>query len=337
MMVYYFKEDIRNVTEMYYNIVLSALKKRGILIKEIPSCSLHSVRQIPTNSYVFATTLKEFAYLYFTGHRKYIYWYQGIGPEEIYMLKGSKLRYKIDSFLEKRTLKTIRYKIGVSKYLFRHYEDKYHMAIEPSSVFIMPCFNSEMNKESFYSPHKYEYNVFCYAGGTQPWQGFEEIVNLYKKIEDKRSDVCLKVYSKDLEEAKNTIETVGLRNYSIDCIPQSQMDSALASCKYGFIIREDSIINNVATPTKLATYLGSGVIPIFSSSILSYRDLASRFKYLCCLNSKETELDQINEYLKIEIKPEDVISEYDAIFKEYFNKEKYIEELSAFFKGIEKD
>lgn len=330
MKVYYFKEDLRNVTEFYYNIILEALKKIEADCTMLDRCSFDSAREIPKDAYLLATTLKSFVILYTTGHRNFIYWYQGITPEEVCLMTGSKIRYRGYSFLEKLSLKTVKYKIGVSKYLFEHFEEKYKMQIEDKSVFIMPCFNSEFNEQSFKVEGKYDKNVFCYAGGVQAWQGFDAILKIYSEIENKRRDVFLKIYSKEIDRAKVLIEEAGINNYSVDCVPQSEMDNALADCKFGFIIREDSIINNVATPTKLGTYLANGVIPIFSSTVKSFRDLSIRYNYLCCVDNNLNVADQIIAFMNNSFEEEKVRKEYKRLFADYFNREYYVQGLVSY-------
>ena len=329
MTVCYFKEDCRNVTEYYYNIIIDALKQRGVECKVLDKCDFKTARTISKDDYVLATTLKSFIILYLLGRRNFIYWYQGITPEEVFLMSGQKWKFYVNSFIEKLSLKTIKYKIGVSNYLFEHFEKKYKIKIDRSTVFIMPCFNSELNENSFKTPGKYEKNVFCYAGGTQAWQGFDVILRIYAEIEKLRDDVFLKIYSKDIDSAKRMIEAINIKNYSIDCVPQSEMDNALADCKFGFIIREDSIINNVATPTKLGTYLANGVVPIFSSTIYSFRDLANKYKYLCCVENKNA-VDCIIRLLNENIKEEKVKEEYKDIFSSFYSKNNYITKLGLF-------
>ena len=331
MTVYYFKEDCRNVTEYYYGIILSAVRNKGIPCKELERCDFKTARTIPKEDYVLATTLKSFIILYLLGRRKFIYWYQGITPEENFLMFKSRWRYLLYSFLEKLSLKTVKYKIGVSEYQFEHFEEKYKIKIDMSTVFIMPCFNSELNEISFKTPEKYEKNVFCYAGGTQAWQGFDKILRIYAEIEKKRDDVFLKIYSKDIDSAKRMIEEVNLKHYSVGCVPQSQMDNALADCKFGFIIREDNIINNVATPTKLGTYLANGVIPIFSSSIKSFADLANVYQYLCCVDENNV-ISKIEDAISMNVDCKTIQQEYECVFNKFYNKEEYVKQLMLFFK-----
>lgn len=330
MTVYYFKEDCRNVTEYYYNVILDALKKRGVDCKVLDKCDFQTARLISKSDYVLVTTLKSFIILYLSGKKNFIYWYQGITPEEVYLMSGQKWKYYVNSFIEKLSLKTIKYKIGVSKYLFEHFEEKYKVKIDWNTVFIMPCFNSELNENSFKTQGKYEKNIFCYAGGTQAWQGFDEILRIYAEIEKKRDDVFLKIYSKDIAAAKLMIEAAKLKHYSVDCVPQSEMDKALSDCKFGFIIREDNIINNVATPTKLGTYMANGVIPIFSSTVHSFRDLSDDYKYLCCVENGPEVADQITAFMENTFDAQDIYKEFERLFTDYYNKERYVSKLKSF-------
>ena len=335
MKVFYFKEDIRNVTELYYTIMLSALSNVGVELCELKKSASLSVLKIPRSQYVLATTLKAFIILYVLGYRNIIYWFQGITPEEDYMTYHSILRKMLFTWAEKRAVKYSKYRIGVSTYLFEHYEKKYGIAISKDSVFIMPCFNaSSINKQNFYNLEKYKNNIFCYAGGMQAWQGFDKIVEIYKHVEERFPNVFFKVLSKDIEAAKRIIERYGIKNYSIYNVPQDKMDEELSSCKFGFIVREDNIINNVATPTKLGTYVGNGVIPIFTPAIRSFYDMSKKYKYLCCINDNDGSFKEIEALMEDEISPDTLYDEYKEIFDNYYNKEKYIQELSKYLSPL---
>lgn len=329
MKVYYFEKDIRNVTEMYYGVILSALKRKNIETIPYKSASLKEIRSIDRNSYILITSLNTFIKLWVFGFRNFIYWFQGVTPEESRMQNGSNARYYFWSFCERLALKTVKYKIGVSTYLFKHFEKKYGLNIPLEDIFIMPCFNSDFHQESFFKNGKYSKNIFCFAGGMQPWQGFEDIVSIFKKLECLYQNVFLKVYSKELEEAKEILSKYEINNYSVECVPADDMERVLSDCKFGFIIREDDVINNVATPTKLATYVGNGIIPIYTPTIYSFADLSKRYKYLCC-TSKEDIIRSIEPYLQKEIDPNDVCEEYKRLFLDYYNKEAYVQKMMQF-------
>ena len=330
--IYYFKKDLRNVTEYYYGIILSSLKKAGYETVELENFDRRKRPAIEKDSYILATDLLDFFVLYLYGYRKFVYWFQGISPEEHYLIKKSKWKYWLLSYCERLALKKVKYRIGVSKYLFEHYNVKYHMNINLLDVFIMPCYNTELQELNFFTPDKYQNKIFCYAGGVQKWQGFEEIVAIYQQIEMKHDDVFLKIYSKQLDEAKEIISKYSLKHYSVDCVPQDEVDKTLADCMFGFIIRNDSVINNVATPTKLATYVGNGVIPIYTGTIHAYKDLSDKYQYLCCIKD-EYDIEPIEDLLNKKVDGTILLKEYEKLFNDYFNTENYIKDLSRFFQN----
>lgn len=332
MKVFYFRKDINDVTGYYYNIITDALIDNGYNVKTLYDDSFSLiVKSISKNDYILVTSLFTFIKLYLLGYRNFIYWFQGVSPEENYVLLQSKIRYYIYSQIEKIAIKKIRYKIGVSSYLFKHFEKKYKLDIDNDSIFIMPCFNADINKDHFYTPGKYKNNTFCYAGSMRAWQGFDNILNYYSKIEQLHPDVSFKIYTSDIEIAKEKVLKSSIRNYSIGCVPIEEVDNVLSECKFGFLLREDTIINNVATPTKLGSYLGNGLIPIFTSAIHAYRDLATEYSFLCCLEGM-TDTKSIEKFLMDNISPDDVYKEYTSIFNNYFNRKEYVKQLQKFLK-----
>ena len=118
MRVCYLSKDVRNVTGYYYQIIIDALKEKGVESVSLNGeLSFSRARRFKREDYALITDPRDFFKLYFWGHRKFIYWYQGVVPEEVLMMSGSKKRYRMFSFMEKLSLKIVRYKIGVSSYL----------------------------------------------------------------------------------------------------------------------------------------------------------------------------------------------------------------------------
>ena len=53
------------------------------------------------------------------------------------------------------------------------------------------------------------------------------------------------------------VEQHRVSNVEIRRVSEGEVDEYIAKCKYGFLIREDNTVNNVATPTKMSTYIFS--------------------------------------------------------------------------------
>lgn len=329
--IYYFKKDVRVVTGYYYGIIIEGLKQNGFSVYELDSHNSPKVKTLNKEVYFLITSFDTFVYLYFRGFRNFIYWYQGIVPEEDYLRTKSKFRHFVFSIVEKFSLKKIKYPICVSKYQVQFYEEKYHLNLK--RAFVMPCFNGDFNSEHFYISDKYKKNVFCYAGGIQGYQGFNLILETYKEIEDKYKNTFLKIYSFDLEKAKSIINQYNIKNYSVEKVPQSEVDTVLSKCKFGFLIRDNNVINQVATPTKLANYLGNGVIPIFTDTIKAYADIADECEHLYCF-STDNKQDVIERALTAIINPSELEKEYKKVMDNYFNPIKYANKLAQYFKNI---
>lgn len=329
--IYYFKKDVRVVTGYYYDIILDGLKLNGHEVKELATHSAPEVKKLPKDTYFLITSFDTFVYLYFKGFRNFIYWYQGIVAEEDYLRTKSKFRRLAFSIVEKFSLKKVKYPICVSKYQVQFYEQKYHLSLD--NCFVMPCFNGGFNKDNFYIENKYKKNVFCYAGGIQAYQGFNLILETYKEIENNYPDTFLKIYTFDLEKAKNILNQYKIKNYSVERVSQEEVDGVLAKCKFGFLIRDNNIINQVATPTKLANYLGNGVIPVFTNTIKAYADIAKDYEHLYCFGQNDKTI-VIEKALNCEIEPSELEKEYRDVMDKYFNPHSYADKLAQYFTGL---
>lgn len=88
----------------------------------------------------------------------------------------------------------------------------------------------------------------------------------------KRGDVELRVFTFSVDQANKLLEERGIKNYSVTSVPPDQMTEALRDVKFGFVLRDDIAVNNVATPTKLSSYLSAGVIPVYSTALKDFHE-----------------------------------------------------------------
>jgi hypothetical protein len=65
------------------------------------------------------------------------------------------------------------------------------------------------------------------------------------------------------------------------------MECFLSKFEYGFLLREECVVNNVSSPIKLAEYLACGVNVIMSSSIKSYYPIVKLYNAGLVLNSPD--------------------------------------------------
>lgn len=101
--------------------------------------------------------------------------------------------------------------------------------------------------------------IVVYAGGLHKWQQVPKMIDAIIKT----SDRCQHHFYCPEPETVRTMLPEALRNsVTVDAKPHAELMKIYATCHYGFILREDIIVNRVACPTKLVEYLAMGIIPV---------------------------------------------------------------------------
>lgn len=322
--IYLYQGLNKSVTEYYFSLIVEGIIERDTIVSSYSS--LRDFYRLDRNALCIVGEAKHLFALYILGFRNFVFWAQGVVGAESYMRHHSIVRYKILNIFEKFALKKSTICFCVSKAQQKYYEKEYLLSLA-SKCLVMPCFNTKLNEFSFKHSNKYDNNVFCYIGSLAVWQCFEETVKLYSEIEKRSPKKCfLKIFTKDIEKAKGVINKYNVKNYLVDFVPQERLSEVLSDCKFGFLIREDNIVNRIATPTKMSTYLANGIIPIFSSCINDFSILAKEYKYLISLSDNDDFL-KVLDYMNVIIQNDEVYEEYKKIFDQYYNGLVYINRL----------
>lgn len=262
-----------------------------------------------------------------------INWFQGILPEESYLWQKSKLRYYIYSFMEWFCLKTSDYNFFVSTAMLGHYQKKY--GYKGKRHFIMPCFNAHL-KSSF--QEKVDRPSFVYIGSLSAWQCLDQTMELFREIHKEIPDATLEILTNKQEEASELLKKHRIVNANVNYVPLEKLPDYLIKFKYGFLIREDININNVATPNKLCTYMASGVIPIYSNVIEAFKTHLKDVKYKIELKKRfdlneaknkvvDFEKYETIDYLKLH-------SDYARFFYKFYNRNQYVSDIGFALKKM---
>lgn len=272
------------------------------------------------------------------GYKNLVIWYQGVLPEESYLRNKSKIRSFALGMIEYIGLRYAKACFFVSDTMKKHYETKYRISLKHKS-YIMPCFNEKtLNEEAFQDEIKGSICEFLYAGSLSKWQCFEKTAELYHSIEAKSSiptKFC--VYTKEKEKAQNIIDELKIQSYCIDFVSAKELSDRIKSCRYGFVLREDSVINRVATPTKFSNYLSNGIIPIFSDCLKSFYEIHLKHDIgiVCNLNNIEQSAEKVLSDMKCKQNMDAVHEKCKEVFDTYYNTDKYIAEIAQFFRDIQ--
>lgn len=315
------------VTSTYMGILKNACVNTGENVQYITNGSPAKSK----DEFIVTDTVTAALSYVLKGYHNHIIWMQGIIPEESYMRNQSKLRFFIMSFLEKMILKKAKMLLLVSKEMQTHYERKYKIKIDQKSI-IMPCFNeTEVTNSSFFED-KYTQNNFVYVGGLHSWQCFEQTVQLYKEIEKSTSaPTKFYVFTLQKEAALQLLNKYGIQNYEVDYVEKEDLSERIKYMKYGFVLREDCVVNNVATPTKLSNYLANGIIPIYSSALKSFEnfDKKSRVGIVYDLDKPEEGKQRILSSMNEKILSDEFYKKCTDAFNSYYNANLYCREITV--------
>lgn len=256
---------------------------------------------------------------------KIVYWAQGAWPEESYMRHRNPVRYIAASFIERIALKRADFVFFVSTEMKKHFEKKYKLSFK--HFYIMPCSNESFHANSFFEENKYSDNVFCYAGSASVWQCVEQSVMLYSELEKKIPRCKLLLLLRNQSYAKSLVEKYNIKNYEIDFVSIDELEEKLKHVKYGFLLRSHSVVNSVATPTKVLTYISNGIIPIYSDCLTGVNEILSTTQFKLPIKKDFTLPDFLSNGLTNPIDARDIYADYSVIFEKYYNRANHIEHL----------
>jgi len=154
--------------------------------------------------------------------------------------------------------------------------------------------------------------VFVYAGSTAGWQSFElmkmfliHLLNgkpnykvLFLSKEDDNNQSLMKLYPHQI-----------LRRW----VKPEEVHDFLSLCDYGLLIREKTVTNNVASPTKFAEYLKAGLSIIISSDLGDYSEFVNN-------NNCGIIINNITEQLSITKPSNDIKDKNRRLAQRYFSK-----------------
>ncbi|NEM98890.1 glycosyltransferase family protein [Pontibacter burrus] len=170
------------------------------------------------------------------------------------------------------------YRIAVSSKLVSYWGERYEYASQAHAV--IPCtlsshFELELRSEEdiafFRNELGYQQDdiVLVYSGSTAGWQSF----NLLKSFLLPILDSCLNmkvIFLSKSDENNLFLQEQYPKQVSIKWVSPGEVNKYLAIADYGILIRENTVTNQVASPTKFAEYLISGLGVIISPELGDY-------------------------------------------------------------------
>jgi len=117
--------------------------------------------------------------------------------------------------------------------------------------------------------------VIVYAGGLHKWQQVPKMIDAIARTVDSCSH---RFYCPQPQVVKDMLPPELSGMLEVESKTHAELMILYPQCHYGFILREDIIVNRVACPTKLVEYLTMGIVPIVDcEDIGDFKSLGMRF------------------------------------------------------------
>jgi len=183
--------------------------------------------------------------------------------------------------IERRAIKNCNIIIVVSKKMESYIREKYRN-IFTGQIILLPIIPPDTSDKP-YRPKNTNKNVIVYAGGAQKWQ---QIPKMVSTIQRTHLHFEYRVYCPEPNKIKSLLSEKIQDNIIVEYKPHEELIKIYPECQYGFILREDNIVNNVACPSKLVEYLYWGIIPIVDTdNIGDFKDIGMQSVPLSALLS----------------------------------------------------
>lgn len=229
-----------------------------------------SIKEI-SNSNIYIRGVDIFLKYFITlklNKNKLIYDFRALAFVESYLRNSSYLRSICLFFLEMTTYYLADEICCVSNVL-KNKLKKYF--ILHRRIFVFPCLIIGANQRNNKLVNNLDSTIkFVYLGSLSPWQKFDKTIDLFKLLSQK-INCKLTVISNDNLEVQTVLKKKDV-TAKILSLTHSEVLTELKNHHFGFLIRDNNLLNNISSPIKYLEYISSGVIPVVTQGIGDYTE-----------------------------------------------------------------
>lgn len=200
----------------------------------------------------------------------------GIGPEEAKM-EGRHLRAVIHSMSEFIVVKWSQKVVIVTKKMGTFIQEKYSKL--KISFLHIPIFNTLISSKIPVKNSAKEKPLIIYSGGVHGWQNLEKMVEATERLLGCFNFLFL---VSDVEVMKSKFQNKEiLEKIEIRSVSRNEIHKYYEKADFGFLLREDNPVNQVACPTKIIEYVNFGIVPILlQPNIGDFQELGLKYVLL---------------------------------------------------------
>ncbi len=111
--------------------------------------------------------------------------------------------------------------------------------------------------------------LFVYSGGIDKWQRVGDSIDIYEKYHKENSKSKFLILTMEEERLMELFKEKNIENdgsYIVTSLPFQKVPDYLNACDVAFLLRDNHVMNAVASPTKLAEYMACG-LPVITSVV----------------------------------------------------------------------
>ncbi len=159
--------------------------------------------------------------------------------------------------------------------------------------------------------------VFAYSGSTSGWQSFKTLELFLSPLLTAHKHFKI-IFLAQQEDSIDSLKKKFPQQVLQQWVAHKEVTKILTACDFGILIREQTITNQVASPTKFAEYLASGLPVIISQNLGDYSAFVKTHQCGINLNGKSPSLNKPSAEEKERMK--ELVLRY---FTKEANREKY--------------
>lgn len=222
-----------------------------------------------------------------TRNKNIIYDIHGVVPEE-QAYKGRRLRSIYLSLLEWMLFRWARSCLFVTNTMREYYLKKYpfiaqkRLVVYPNVYGLKFSMGHYEKKDGPDLPPVADkhHTTFIYSGNIQMWQNVPKMLTTIKDLVDNPAYEFI-ILTMKLKEFEALLDQYNITGVTLKSVSPHELADYYNKAHYGFVLRDDHVVNHVACPTKLMEYLSYGLIPIVASeNIGDFIDLGYEYVHI---------------------------------------------------------
>lgn len=284
-----------NVTELVFNPIFPLF----IVIHFILKAKIIYIHSIHPFKFLF------YSFLFLSKNKKNIILdAHGVVPEELLLYKKP-IKFYYMLWIERMIFNKLSHCICVSRTMAKHFQSRFRKYdIQYHILFTSELLSSPTDKtidilieELNIKPSE---TVLIYSGNAQMWQKIPRMMESIRIFNEQKFKIIILTGEMAIFKDYLIKYKIDPHNIILRSVMPSQLSMYYAISHYGYILRDDILVNKVANPTKMLEYLQFGIIPIvLSPDIGDYHELG--YEYVNVNNIDATNLSPAKSKKNVEI------------------------------------